>query len=249
MTSTLRSVFVATAIVAVAGAAIACSPAAIAPSPAVPPPAVAPSAADTPSQVAPSAVVSASPVPSASLQAAHMTVAGTDVSGPPLGLTVELPPDWQPFEFVARRGTSSPPAGMAFVVSEVDNTFADPCAHTQRRPKVGATVADLATALGEIPDTAATAPLQTTVAGRPATYIEIEIPASLPCAPSEFYLWQDSPEGYWWVQGLNETARVWILDVGGKRVTFLAHAYPGSGADARAQFQKILDSVVFDAAS
>ena len=49
--------------------------------------------------------------------------------------------------------------------------------------------------------------------------------------------------------GLGETARVWILDVGGKRVTFLAHAYPGSGADAKAEFQKILDSVVFDPAS
>jgi hypothetical protein len=178
-----------------------------------------------------------------------MTVAGTDVSGPPLQLTVELPQDWQAGQFAAARGTSSPPAGMAFVVSLVDNTFADPCAHRQRSPKVGSTVADLATALGKIPNTTATHPVQTTIAGHPATYIEIAIPASLPCVPSEFYLWQDSPDGYWWVQGYGETARVWILEVGGKRVTFLAHAYPGSGANARAEFEKILNSIVFEGAS
>jgi hypothetical protein len=234
--STIKMSFAA-AFVGLAGAA--CSPAAVAPSSAVAPSAVASS----------SAVVSHSAQPSAGLQAAHMTVAGTDVNGPPLGLTVELPADWQASQFVANRDTSSPPAGMAFVVSEVDNTFADPCAHSQRSPKVGSTVANLATALGEIPSTTATAPVQTTIAGYPATYIEIAIPASLPCVPSEFYLWQDSPGGDWWVQGYGETARVWILDVAGKRVTFLAHSYPGSGENAKAEFQKILDSIVFDATS
>jgi hypothetical protein len=227
----------------IAGASSACSPSAVAPS------VVASSPVALPSAVASPPAVSPSPQPSASLQAARMTVAGTDASGPPLGLAVELPPDWQAFQFGANRGTSSPPTGMAFVVSIVDNTFADPCAHTQRSPKVGSTVAALATALGEIPDTTATAPVQTTIAGHPATYIEIAVPASLPCVPSEFYLWQDAPGGHWWVQGYGETARVWILDVGGKRVTFLAHSYPGSGTNAKAEFEKILDSIVFDGAS
>ncbi len=193
--------------------------------------------------------VSPSAQPSASLQATHMTVAGTGVNGPALGLTVQLPQGWGANEFVADRGTSSAPSGMAFVVSEVDNTFADPCAHTQRSPKVGSTVADLATALGEIPNTTATAPVQTTIAGHPATYIEIAVPASLPCDPSNFYLWQDSPNAYWWVQGYGETARVWILEVGGTRVTFLTHSYPGSSANARAEFETILNSVVFDVPS
>ena len=68
--------------------------------------------------------VSPSAQPSASLQATHMTVAGTGVNGPALGLTVQLPQGWGANEFVADRGTSSAPSGMAFVVSEVDNTFA-----------------------------------------------------------------------------------------------------------------------------
>jgi hypothetical protein len=135
---------------------------------------------------------------------------------------------------------------MAFVVSEVDNTFADPCSHRQQSPKVGPTIEALATALGEVPGTIATKPVQTTIAGRKATYVQLAIPALLPCAPSQFYLWQDSPGGDWWVQGPNETARVWMLDVGGRRVTFLAHSYPGSGDGAKAEFQTILDSVVFD---
>ncbi len=164
-------------------------------------------------------------------------------------LTVTLPSGWQSFQFGADRGTSNPPSGMAFIVSTVDNTFKDPCRHVERSPKIGSTVAALAAALGEVPDTTATKPVQTTIAGRQATYIELAIPASLPCRPSDFYLWQDSPNGDWWVQGLNETARVWILEVGGQRVAFLAHSYPGSGDGAKAEFQKILDSVVFDVGS
>jgi hypothetical protein len=158
---------------------------------------------------------------------------------------VDLPPGWKPFTNGANRGTSAPQAGMAFVVSTVDNTFEDPCSHLERSPKVGPTAADLAKALGEIPQTTSTDPVQTTIAGRKATYIEIAIPASLPCATSEFYLWQDSPKADWWAQGLNETARVWILEVADTRVAILGHSYPDSSKDARAEFQKILDTVVF----
>jgi hypothetical protein len=217
---------------------VACGPVAVAPSPAA-----------ARSAVLSSAAVSSSPGSNSSQHAERLTVSGTEVDGSPLGLSVELPPDWQSFGYGASRGTSIPPAGMAFVVSVVDNTFEDPCTHRQRSPKVGSTVTDLAAALGRIPDTSATNPVQTTIAGHEATYIEIAIPASLPCVPSEFYFWQDSPDGYWWVQGLNETARIWILEVAGERVTFLAHSYPGSGDNAKAEFQKILDSVVFDGAS
>lgn len=246
MNSTLKVVFTAAAIVV---SSTACAPVAVAPSPVVSPTAVIPSPVVSPTAVAPSSAVTLSPEPSSSQHAATLTVAGTDVTGSPLLLTVTLPSDWQPFQFGANRGTSSPPSGMAFIVSTVDNTFTDPCAHVQRSPKIGSTVEALATALGKIPNTTATAPVQTTIAGHPATYLEIAIPASLPCAPSEFYLWQDSPGGDWWAQGLNETARVWILEVGGQRVAFLAHSYPGSGDDPKAVFQKILDTVVFEGAS
>jgi hypothetical protein len=235
---------VAAMVVAVGGAA--CAPAGVTPTAVVPsavasPAVSSPAVSGTPSAVASSAAVAPTTRPTPSQQTARLTVAGTA-----LGLTVELPRGWGSFDYGADIGTSGPPAGMAFIVSAVDNTFADPCSHRQRSPKVGSTTADLAKALGEIPNTTATAPVQTTIAGHPATYMEIAIPASLPCAPSEFYLWQDSPGGYWWVQGLGETARVWILEVAGQRVAFVTHSYPGSGTEAKAVFKKILDSIVFD---
>ena len=238
MKSALKMAFAAAVVVG-----IGCGPAAVAPSSS----AVAPSSAAA--VASSSEAVTPSSEPSSSQQVARLTVAGTEVNGPVIQLTVDLPPGWQSFTWGADRGTSSPPAGMAFVVSTVDNTFADPCSHRQRSPKVGPTVEDLAKALGEIPNTTATDPVQTTLAGHAATYVEIAIPASLPCIPSEFYLWQDSPDGDWWVQGLNETARIWILEASGRRVTFLAHSYAGSGEDAKSGFQRILDTVVFDAGS
>ena len=196
-----------------------------------------------------SPVVSPSPEPSPSHQVVRMSVAGTGLNGSPLQLTAELPAGWESFTYGARRGTSSPPAGMAFIVSLVDNTFENPCSHLQRSPKIGSTVDDLTTALGEVPNTTASDPVKTTIAGLEATYLELAIPASLPCEPSQFYLWQDSPDEEWWVQGLNETARVWILDVGGQRVALLAHTYAGSGEKAKAELHEILNSIVFEGAS
>jgi len=62
---------------------------------------------------------------------------------------------------------------------------------------VGPTVNDLVTALGEIPSTTATEPVETTLAGYAATYMELQIPASLPCGRFRFVLWQDSPGNDW----------------------------------------------------
>jgi hypothetical protein len=196
----------------------------------------------------PSPVASPSPESSPSLQAAHMTVAGTDVSSSPLQFTADLPSAWTNITFGANRGGSQPPAGMAFIVSLVDDTFQDPCSHVERSPKVGPTIADAATAIGEIPGLTATPPEQSMVAGHAAMSIELTVPASLPCAPDQFYLWQDSAGGDWWVQGLNERIQVWIFEVGGRRVAIATHSYSGTSTAAKAELRQILDSIVFDAA-
>ena len=195
----------------------------------------------------PSAVVPLSPAPSPSLQAVRLTVAGTEFNAS-LQLTEELPAGWTHESFGGYRGSSEPgpPAGIGHFVSLIDNTFNDPCLHVPRNPKVGPTAADAAAALGAIPDITATRPVPATIAGFDATYIELAIPASLPCAPKEFYLWQDSPDGHFWVQGLNETVRVWILEVRGQRVAIATRSWPGTSAEAKAELQGILDSIVFD---
>ena len=196
----------------------------------------------SPVAVAPSSAVAPSLEPNPSHQAARMTVAGSA-----LQFTAELPAGWAPFDFGASR--DGDPPGMAFFVSLVDNTFTDPCAHVQRSPKVGSTVEALAAALGEIPNTTATVPVQTTLAGNQATYIELTIPASPPCIPEHFYLWQDSPNAYWWALAPKELIRVWIIEVGGQRVAIAARSRPGTSEGVKAELQKILDSVVFDVTS
>jgi hypothetical protein len=85
--------------------------------------------------------------------------------------------------------------------------------------------------------------------GHQATYLELTIPASLPCAPDQFYLWQDSPGGEWWALGLNATVLVWILEVGGLRVAIAARSYAGSSAELKTELQQVLDSIVFDVSS
>lgn len=209
-----------------------------------------PSRVVTPSQaVSPSPAVSRSQEPSPSHQAVRMTVSGSVEAGSALGFTAEVPAGWTLEPFGAYRGSSEPPAGIGLFVSLVDNTFKDPCLHVQRSPKVGPTAADAAAALGQIPNTTATAPIQMTFAGHAATYLELLIPASLPCPPNQFYLWQDSPNGDWWAQGLNETIRVWIFEVHGQRVVVASRSWPGTSDVAQAERQRILDSIVFDGAS
>jgi hypothetical protein len=146
----------------------------------------------------------------------------------------------------AIKGGTAAPAGMGFSVTPVDNTFQDPCAHVARSPKIGSTVADATAAFGAIPETTATDPIQATLAGYEATYLELQIPASLPCTPGQFYLFQDAPNSHWWAQGLGGIVRVWILEVEGQRVAIVAHQYPGTSDEVKAEFEAILDSIVFE---
>jgi hypothetical protein len=200
-------------------------------------------------QVGGQGVPSPSPEPTASPHAVRMTVAGTDLSGTPVQVTAQLPDGWTGDTYAANDSAAGKPFLSAFFLSVIDNTFTDPCAHVARNPKVGSTVESKAAAIGEIPNLAATAPVQATIGGRAATYIELTVPASLPCTPAEFYLWQDSPDADWWVLQFNEVIRVWTLDVGGKAVTVAARSFPGTTDTSKAELQGILDTLVFEAAT
>ena len=161
-------------------------------------------------------------------------------------MIAQLPAGWSSDDVAAAAAEDGPPAGIAFFLSVIDDTFADPCAHQPRSPKIGSTVAARAAALTDIPGISATAPVQTSIAGRGSTYVELTIPASLPCAFEQFYLWQDSPGGDWWALGPNEVWRVWILDVAGQAVTIAARSFPGTSDGSKAELKRILDSMVFE---
>jgi hypothetical protein len=209
-------------------------------------------AAETPSSAALPTVLAQSPDTSPDLEAVRMAVAGSNADGQPLReLTVRLPSPWtlQGGPYAASRGPAGPPAGTSLFVSLVDNTFEDPCSHVERSPKIGATGDELAIALGQIPGTTATNPVHTTVAGRPAMYLEITIPPTLPCEPTRFNLWQDSPGNAWWALGAGETIRTWIIDADGQRIAIAARSYPGTSEQAEAEVDEIVNSMVFDAAT
>ncbi len=185
-----------------------------------------------------------SPEPSLAGSRTTIMVAGTELTGP-RHLTVDLPSGWEPRPWGARLDVTDAD-GTVFFVSLVDDTFADPCSHIPRSPKVESTVGAWVTALAEIPGTTATEPVQRTIAGREATYLEIIDPASLPCELDEFYLWQDSPDGDWWPVDFNEVIGVWILDVDGQAVAIAARSHPGTSEATKARLLAVLDSIGFE---
>jgi hypothetical protein len=85
----------------------------------------------------------------------------------------ELDPEAQP----------NAPVPGAHRTSIVDNTFQDPCKHHERSPKIGSTLDAVTAALMDIPELTATQPVQTTVAGHEATFLELTVPATLSCQP------------------------------------------------------------------
>lgn len=184
---------------------------------------------------------------SATGKVAHLTVAGTDVTGPAIRLTADLPASWDEHgPYAANRVTAHPPAGVSFFASLIDNMFKDPCLHVERLPRLGPTVEEAAKALAEIPGITATTARRTTIAGHEATYVELTMPDPLPCATPN--LWQDSPGGDWFALGPSELIRVWILEVDGRRVAIAGRSHPGTSVEAKAELDAILGSIRFESA-
>jgi hypothetical protein len=191
----------------------------------------------------------ASPSPSIASQQMRLNV----TSGPEaLHVTVDVPSAWhrgdpEPADSSSVvRGDTVPPAGMFVGFGTVANTYLDPCGHLLRTPAVGPTEADLVAALAEIPDMTATEPVQTTLGGRPATYIELTADAELPCPANEFYITMDDAGIYFFLDGPRQIARIWVLDVDGTRVIAWAFHFPEATAEALAEEQAIIDSIEFE---
>ena len=170
-----------------------------------------------------------------------MVALGSDVQ-----LSALVPEGWQSFgdgslSFTAvRRGTTAPTTGMSVYFYAPRTTYPDPCQEVDPTQPVGPSVDDFVQALREIPHITTTDPEQTTFAGLPATYLVMTTDDSLPCAPSQFYIWDGN-----YTQGVGQVVRVWVLDVDGTRVAVSALSYPEATADALAEQQSLLDSIEF----
>ena len=139
------------------------------------------------------------------------------------------------------RGTTAPPLGMSVYFYLPSTTFSDPCDLVAVDPPVGPTVDDLVQALREIPNISTTEPVASTIAGVPATYLEMTHDDTLPCQADQFYIWDRN-----WTQGPGQIVRTWVLEVDGSRLVVSALRYPEATAEMLAEQQSILDSLQFE---
>jgi hypothetical protein len=196
----------------------------------------------------PSPSPTASPSPSVAVERTSLPVSG-EPDAP--RAVVDVPPTWQreaDDSSVLIRDSASPQDGGLVFFGTAANTFADPCAHVLRTPEVGPTVDDLVSALADTTYMTSTEPVQTTLGGRPATYIELTAADELPCAGNEFYLYSLVPGAIQpsvFIDGPGQIVRMWVLDVDGTRVVAVAFHFPEASPEALAEAQLIIDSVEF----
>jgi hypothetical protein len=97
--------------------------------------------------------------------------------------------------------------------------------------------ADLAAAVASAPGTKLGGrPRFVTVGGRPATKVVLRVQKDLGCDPGYFFTWPHDPAkfnwgAFWPGTDVGDSIRVWIVDVGGKRLFFEAVTKPGHGVE------------------
>ena len=97
--------------------------------------------------------------------------------------------------------------------------------------------ADLAAAVASAPGTQlAGGPWFVTVGGRPATRLVLRVQRDLGCDPGYFFTWPHDAAtfdwgAFWPGTDAGDSIRVWIVDVGGKRLFLEAVTKPGHGVE------------------
>ena len=95
---------------------------------------------------------------------------------------------------------------------------------------------DLAATMASAPGTKLVGgPSSVTVGGRPATRVALRVQKDLGCDPGYFFTWPHGPRvlwgAFWPGTDVGDSIRVWIVDVGGKRLFFEAETKPGHGLE------------------
>jgi hypothetical protein len=138
--------------------------------------------------------------------------------------------------------------GVVFWTGFPQGGGARACAALQDRD-IGPSVADLAAAVAAAPGTQViSGPSDVTVAGHPATYVELTVREDLGCDPGYFYTWDMRDwVGAGWDETTNgDTIRVWIVDVDGTRLFIEAETHP-TDLDLKPEIHQIIDSIRFQA--
>jgi hypothetical protein len=187
--------------------------------------------------------------------------AGLVVGSVPATVSITVPSGWtSDGSALVNKNYTGPSdaaaAGAAFGVWQISDRFRQPCTdHALFTPAPGPGTAELLGALASQPGITAGPITDVTVDGYSGKYVELTVATNIAtCAVdageaplSGFWLWA-SPDGdRRYVQGSDETDRIYAVDVGGKRLTFFARIPKRTTTADRAELQAIIDSIAIEA--
>jgi hypothetical protein len=139
---------------------------------------------------------------------------------------------------------STQPDAVWMPIWGIDTVASDPCAH--KAAPVARSAAELAAAVASIPGVdVVTAPKDVVVGGRPAKHVVIKVPGDIACAARQFNLWADNGI-FRWATALDQTNRVWIVDLGDKLFWIEAESYKGAAPAIDAEVRGMIDSIQFE---
>lgn len=166
------------------------------------------------------------------------------------GLTVTFPEGWTVQYGHAFAQHHDQPDELGFYAVVVDEIYADACRGEHGDVvRVGPAVQDLVEALLQHPGPAKRGPVHTTLGGYPAIRIDLSIPARLQrrnCfmgAGTGVQVWYSGPADKYFVLLPGAVARVYVVDVEGKRQVFVAQVGNPRSTSDRAALQSVLDSI------
>ncbi len=144
---------------------------------------------------------------------------------------------------------------FTFYAVVVDEIYTDSCEGDGVPNEMGPEVDDLVAALREQPGLAASAPVETTLGGYPATRIDLQVEPGLDleaCRLAAFdvlalQVWYSAPADKYFVLGPDSPASVYILEVNGERQVFLTQHRLVTSAEDLAELQAVLDSIHIEA--
>ena len=136
---------------------------------------------------------------------------------------------------------------LGFNMFVVDAIYADACEGSEGElAEVGPSVDDLATALLQQPGPEASGPVATSVAGYPATQVDLTAPGGFALKKCNLgnvlQIWFSPPDHYF-VLPADDTASVYIVDIEGQRQVFVTQVGSKASDEDVQELQAILDSV------
>src|SRR5258708_33592617 len=174
-----------------------------------------------------------------------------DASGKPFPkVLITVPDGWNSYEGFAVQSLTGTPRELAVSVWKVADVYANGCHWLGPMIHPGPTVDELAAVLAARPLRNATAPVAVSLGGYHGKYLEWSVPVDInfsDCDGAFFSSWTGDGTGgaerYQQVPG--QVDRLWILNVGGRRLVIDADYGPGASALDQMELEKVVDSIAF----